>query len=204
MARLALLLVAMLTAATAADAHVGIGATHGFGHGFAHPIGGIDHVLVMVAVGLLAARLGGRALWAVPLSFVATMAAGAAIAMAGMALPFAETAIALSVAVLGLAVATRLSLPTLAAMALVGLFALFHGHVHGAEMPQTASGLAYGAGFVLATASLHAVGIGLGLAIYRPGDRPGDRHGAAFGRRVAQAAGSAMAAIGLLMLAGIG
>jgi urease accessory protein len=89
-------------------------------------------------------------------------------------------------------------------MALVGLFALFHGHVHGAEMPQTASGLAYGAGFVLATASLHAVGIGLGLAIYRPGDRLGDRHGSAFGRRVAQAAGSAMAAIGLLMLAGIG
>ena len=150
----------LMLAATAAQAHTGVGGTAGFAHGFAHPLGGIDHVLVMVAVGLFAAQLGGRALWLVPLSFVSVMMAGGALGMAGVAMPFVEIGIGLSVVVLGLAVAFGLHLPTAAAMALVGLFAIFHGHAHGAEMPESASGLAYGAGFVLATALLHALGIG--------------------------------------------
>jgi urease accessory protein len=194
MSRLALPLAALLLAATPAHAHTGIGDAFAFGHGFAHPIGGTDHVLAMVAVGLFAARLGGRAVWAAPLSFLAMMAVGGALGMAGIGLPLVETAIALSVVVLGLAIAVRLHLPTIAAMALVGAFALFHGHAHGAEMPGTASVLAYGVGFLLATAFLHAAGIGLGLAIGKTGE--------AFGNRAVQAAGSAVAVAGLAILAG--
>jgi urease accessory protein len=195
MPRLVILLTALLVAATPAYAHPGIGNTLGFAPGLAHPLGGIDHVLAMVAVGLFAAQLGGRALWAVPLAFVAMMAVGGAAGMTGMSLPFVEFGIALSVVVLGAAVAARVHLPTLAAMALAGLFALFHGHAHAAGMPETVSGLAYGLGFVLATASLHAAGIGLGLAIGRAGD--------AFGNRVLRTAGSAMAVTGIAILAGL-
>jgi urease accessory protein len=185
----------LLLASTAAFAHTGVGTTSGFAHGFAHPIGGIDHVLAMVAVGLFAAHLGGRALWAVPLSFVTMMAAGGAAGMGGMELPFVEIGIGLSVVVLGAAVAFRLHLPTVAAMALVGLFAIFHGHAHGAEMPETASGFEYALGFVLATAGLHGCGIGLGLALGRMGE--------ATGGRISRVAGSAMALAGLAILGGV-
>jgi urease accessory protein len=194
MSRFALSLVALLIGAAAAQAHTGIGDTQGLAHGFAHPLGSIDHVLVMVAVGLFAAHLGGRALWLVPLSFVATMALGGALGAAGAGLPLAEIGIALSVVILGIAVAARLHLPTVAAMGLVGCFALFHGQAHGAELPEAASGLAYGAGFLLASGCLHALGIGLGLAIGKAGD--------AFGDRVLRAAGSAMAVLGVAILAG--
>ena len=194
MSRLALSLATLVLAATPAYAHIGIGDTHGFANGFVHPMGGIDHVLVMVAVGLFSAQLGGRALWAVPLSFVLMMAAGGVLGMAGVGLPLVEIAIALSVVVLGVSVAAQVHLPTVAAMALVGFFALFHGEVHGAEMPETAAGLAYGTGFVLATAALHAAGTGLGLVIGKTGD--------AFGNRVLRAVGSAMALAGVAILAG--
>src|SRR5262245_4422633 len=159
----------------AASAHVGVGETHGFVHGFSHPFNGIDHILAMVAVGLFAAHLGGRALWLVPLTFVFVMALAGVAGMIGVRLPFAEIGIGMSVVVLGLAVAFQLNLPTLVAMALVGFFAIFHGHVHGAEMPETMSGVAYGAGFVCATALLHAIGVGLGLAIGKTGDVYGPR-----------------------------
>jgi urease accessory protein len=185
----------LLLASSAAYAHTGVGTTSGFTHGFVHPIGGIDHVLAMVAVGLFAAHLGGRALWAVPLSFVTMMAAAGAAGMGGLALPFVEIGIGLSVVVLGAAVASRLHLPTVAAMALVGLFAIFHGHAHGAEMPETASGFEYALGFVLATAGLHDCGIGLGLVL--------DKMGEATGGRISRVAGSAMAVAGLAILGGI-
>src|SRR3954453_681452 len=133
----------------AAAAHSGHADAGGFTHGFMHPLGGLDHVLAMVAVGLYAALLGGRALWLVPATFVGVMALGGALGVAGYPLPYTEIGIALSVAVLGLAVALRISLPTLAAMALAGGFALFHGQAHGAEMPQDMSGYQYGAGFML-------------------------------------------------------
>jgi urease accessory protein len=132
-----------------AFAHTGVGDTAGFVHGFIHPIGGLDHVLAMVAVGLFAALLGGRALWLVPFSFVSMMAVGGALGMGGVALPFAEFGIGLSVVAFGVAVAFRLHMPIAVAMALAGFFAVFHGHAHGAEMPDTASGFEYAAGFLL-------------------------------------------------------
>lgn len=178
---------------TAALAHTGVGAAGGFAHGFWHPIGGLDHVLAMVAVGAVAARLGGRALWIVPIAFVAMMAVGGFAGVEGVALPFVETGIALSVVVLGLAVALGWKLPVAAASALAGLFAVFHGHAHGAEMPADASGLGYAAGFMLATASLHVAGIGLGLAIGRVGARS---------TLVLQAGGGAMALAGVALLGG--
>jgi urease accessory protein len=179
---------------TIASAHPGHEATPGFIHGFLHPLGGLDHILAMVAVGLFAARLGGRALWLVPASFVATMAAAGVAGMAGLALPYVEAGIALSLVVLGAAIAFEITMPVAAAMGLVALFAVFHGHAHGAEMPETMSGLAYGAGFLAATAALHAVGIGLGLLIGRTGEM--------FGRRMLQVGGGAAALAGAALLAG--
>jgi urease accessory protein len=191
----ALMIVGLLLTSTAAYAHTGVGDTTGFAHGFSHPISGLDHVLVMVAVGLFAAHLGGRALWLVPLSFVSMMVVGGAVGMAGIELPFVEIGIALSVIVLGAAVAFGLHLPTIAAMALVGLFAIFHGHAHGMEMPESASGLAYAAGFVIAPAMLHICGIGLGLLLGRLGE--------ARGTRISRVVGGAMSVTGVAILVGI-
>jgi urease accessory protein len=137
--------------------------------GFLHPLGGVDHIIAMVAVGLLAARLGGRALWLVPASFVGTMAVAGLAGMAGLGLPYVETGIALSVVVLAAVAILGVAMPVAAAMGLVAFFAVFHGYAHGAEMPETVSGLAYGAGFVAATALLHGIGIGLGLMIGQVG-----------------------------------
>ncbi len=140
-------------------------------HGIMHPLGGFDHIIAMVAVGLLAARLGGRALWLLPASFVAAMTAAGFAASAGLALPYAETGILLSVVVLAVVAMFGVAMPVAAAMGLVAFFAVFHGYAHGLEMPETVSGLAYGAGFVAATAMLHGVGIGLGLIIKQAGRR---------------------------------
>lgn len=180
---------------TAAWAHVGVGATSGFAHGFIHPITGIDHVLAMVAVGMFAANLGGRALWAVPLTFVTVMAVGGALGISGIEIPFVEAGIAASVIVLGAAVALRWKWPVTAAMALVGLFAIFHGHAHGAEMPVDASGLEYGIGFMIATALLHIAGIGLGLGIARLSQKHAPR--------LVQVGGGAMALAGVGILTGL-
>ncbi|MEP6826702.1 MAG: HupE/UreJ family protein [Aestuariivirga sp.] len=150
-----------------AEAHTGHGSTIGFMHGFLHPLSGLDHVLAMVAVGLFAVRLGGKALWMVPAAFVGMMIVGGAMGMNGMGLPGVEFGIAASVIVLGAAVALDFNLPTSLAMGLVGFFALFHGHAHGAEMPLEASGFTYGIGFVIATALLHCAGLGLGHSISR-------------------------------------
>jgi len=151
-------------APTLAFAHPGHESA-GVVQGFLHPLGGVDHIAAMVAVGLLAARLGGRALWLVPASFVAVMALAGLAGVAGVELPYVGTGIALSVVTLGAIVALGLTMPVAAAMAVVGVCAIFHGYAHGAEMPQATSGLAYGLGFVAATALLHGVGIGLGLTM---------------------------------------
>lgn len=182
-------------AATAADAHTGIGNTVGFGYGFSHPFGGLDHLLAMVAVGLVAARLGGRALWLVPGSFAAMMAVGGMLGIAGFDLPLVELGIALSVIVLGLLVALQSPLPIALAMGLAGFFALFHGHAHGAEMPADAPGLGYALGFMLATAILHAIGIATGLGL--------GAIAAKSSGRAAQWGGGAMAVAGLGILAGV-
>jgi urease accessory protein len=193
--RFVLAALTLLITAAAAEAHTGVGSTMGFIHGLGHPFSGLDHILAMVAVGLFAANLGGRALWLVPLSFVAMMAVGGALGVAGVDMPFVEIGIAASVIVLGLAVAMQWNLPVAGAMALVGFFSLFHGHAHGAEMPTDASGLAYGVGFVLATAILHLIGIGLGLGI--------GMLAKATSKRTMQAGGAVMSLAGAAMLTGI-
>lgn len=176
-------------------AHTGVGDTSGFSHGFVHPLTGIDHLLAMMMVGVFAWQLGGRALWLVPLTFVLVMAIGGALGVAGVSIPFVETGIALSVIVLGAAVAFRLSMPVAIAVALVGLFAVFHGHAHGEEMPENAAGLAYGLGFMLATAALHLAGIGLGFLIGRIADERGPA--------VVRITGGVVAVAGLALLGGL-
>ena len=129
--------------------------------GFAHPFGGLDHLLAMLAVGIWAMQQGGRALFAVPAAFVTGMIAGFLLGQTGFALPLVETGIALSVLAFGLALALALRPPLPLAIAATLLFALFHGHAHGAEMPADASTLLYAAGMLAGTALLHGFGIAL-------------------------------------------
>ncbi|MGQ2907864.1 MAG: HupE/UreJ family protein [Aliihoeflea sp.] len=157
-----------MAAATPALAHPGHAseADHSFLSGLLHPITGLDHILAMVAVGLWAASLGGRSILLVPAGFAGFMAAGFALAVAGVPLPYVEPMILGSVVVLGLLVAAAIRLPAVPAALLVGLFATFHGHAHGSEMGE-ASALTYGAGFLIATIALHAAGIRLASALSR-------------------------------------
>jgi urease accessory protein len=194
LSRLAALTIALAIVPSTAFAHTGVGDTSGFAHGFMHPVGGLDHVLAMVAVGLLAARLGGRALWLVPLSFITMMILGGIAGVGGVGLPFVETGIAGSILVLGFVIALGRRISTAFAMAMVGFFAIFHGHAHGTEMPVDAAGLAYGAGFALATALLHAAGLALGLGA--------DRLAGTWSARASRIAGGVMAAAGAGLMVG--
>jgi len=159
-------------APTSAFAHVGVGSTASFAAGVVHPLSGLDHIAVMVAVGLWAALKGNRALWVWPATFVGVMLVGGALGMAHVPLPFVEPGILASVVALGLLVALAVDLPVAAGAAIVGLFALFHGHAHGTEVAETVGGVEYMAGFALATASLHALGIGFALMMQRASLRP--------------------------------
>ena len=150
-----------------AHAHVGVAEAGGFLHGLAHPASGLDHVCAMLAVGLWAAQTGGRSVWAVPLTFASVMALGGALPLLGIGLPFVEQGIVLSVLLLGVLIAASVRLPLRLGSAMVGLFALWHGHAHGAEMPELASGAEYAFGFVLMTALLHVIGIAFGLRMQR-------------------------------------
>lgn len=190
----ALLALAFTFITTAALAHGGHGEAAGLLHGFAHPLGGLDHVLAMIAVGVLAFVLGGRALYLVPLSFVAMMAVGFSLGITGIDVPFVELGIALSSVVIGGAAALGRPIPATGAMALVGVFAIFHGHAHGAEMPVAASGLSYALGFIAATALLHAAGL---VAAFAGASALGR-----FGRPAAQFAGGLFALGGVGVLAG--
>jgi urease accessory protein len=192
---LALLAACCAVLPSAAFAHTGVGSTSGFWHGFEHPITGLDHILAMVTVGIFAYQLGGRALWLVPATFVLVMAVGGALGIAHIDVPFVELGIALSVIVLGAVVAFGVKAPLAAAMALVGFFAIFHGHAHGAEMPEDAGGLAYGIGFMIATAIRPLVGIGIGFVIGIIGQR--------YSPVVVRAAGAIVAVAGVGILTGI-
>lgn len=141
------------------------GGMDGFLSGFFHPILGFDHFLAMIAVGLLSVQIGGRAIWTVPASFVAVLAAGGAIGLAGVPLPQVEGVIAISVLLLGLVIAVERRVPVAFAMVAVGFFALFHGHAHGGEIPDGVLATAYVLGFVLASAVLHLAGVGLGRLV---------------------------------------
>jgi urease accessory protein len=190
----ALLAFALALIPTAALAHTGHEHTAGLLSGFMHPVGGLDHVLAMVAVGVFAFVLGGRALWLVPLSFVGMMAVGFLLGVGQIGLPFVELGIALSSVVLGAAAAWGKPMPVAAAMGLVGVFAVFHGHAHGAEMPADALGFEYAAGFMLATALLHLAGIAAAMGAARLVGK--------YGKPVAQVAGGLFALGGVGVLAG--
>jgi urease accessory protein len=144
-------------------AHTESGRADGLVAGLLHPVSGLDHVLAMVAVGLWGAQLGAPAIWLLPLTFPLVMAFGGMLGLMGVPLPGAEVGIALSALVLGLAIVTAWRPALWAAAAVVGFFAIFHGHAHGTELPAGASGLAYSLGFVAATGALHACGIGIGV-----------------------------------------
>ncbi|HCL67179.1 MAG TPA: protein hupE [Rhizobium sp.] len=163
-------LTAGIFAAAAAPAFAHLDPTeHGsFMAGVSHPLTGADHILAMIAVGLWASQIGGRAIIAVPAAFVGTMAVGFLLAISGIGLPFVEPAILASVIGLGLLVATAVKLPLTASAAVVGAFALFHGHAHGGEL-GAAGALQFGIGFLISTAVLHAAGIGLGISLGRMG-----------------------------------
>jgi urease accessory protein len=156
---------AMLVAMTApAFAHLNPAEHGSLMAGLSHPFSGADHVLAMVAVGLWAAQIGGKAKWIVPASFVSMMAVGFLMAMNGMYLPFVEPGILASVIGLGLLVALAVKVPVPVSATVVGLFALFHGHAHGGEL-GAATPLSFALGFVIATAVLHGIGLGLGMLI---------------------------------------
>ena len=139
--------------------------------GFLHPLLGLDHLLAMLAVGVLSAQIGGRALWTVPATFVGTMAIGALLGIAGVALPLVEYGITFSVLILGLAILFGDRIPEWAALIAVAIFALFHGNAHGTEIPEITNTvgllIAYILGFLIATAGLHVVGALIGLLVSR-------------------------------------
>lgn len=184
-------------AATPAFAHLEPGEHGSFMAGFSHPLFGLDHILAMVAVGLWAAMIGGRAVWIVPSAFVGTMVVGFGAAMAGVPLPFVEPVILASVVAIGILVALAVNLPVWGGAAIVGLFALFHGHAHGEEM-GVATALPYLLGFASATALLHLAGIALGLLL-----GSGIGIGKQTGRTVARGAGAICAALGIGLFVGV-
>lgn len=164
MKRLSLAAILLPSAALAHPGHVHDEAQ--FMHGLAHPVGGADHLLAMVALGLLAAQLGGRAVWALPVTFVGAMLAGGAMGAGGMGLPVVEPMILASVVILGVLVAMAARLPMAALVPMVALFGAAHGWAHGAEGPATGLPL-YAAGFALATMALHLGGIAFGRLLSR-------------------------------------
>jgi urease accessory protein len=177
-------------AAPVASAHPGHSSDLPWISGVLHPFTGIDHLLAMIAVGLLAAQMGGRWMWAMPATFVEFMIAGGLLAMTGLALPLVEPGIMASVLVLGLMVARAGRLPTGVPVALVGLFAILHGYAHVVERPLNASLLTYALGFASATIALHTLGLAIGLVAKR--------------LQLAQAlrlGGAAIAACGILLMA---
>ncbi len=161
--------IAPLVLATSGIASAHPGHADGVLSGLTHPLLGADHLLAMVAVGLWAWQLGGRAKWQVPASFVALMSVAAIAGMAGFALPMVESGIAASLLVLGLLIAFSVRTGAVFGAGTVALFALFHGSAHGVEMPLDATAWQYGLGFVLATVGLHGIGLLLGKGMARQG-----------------------------------
>ena len=187
----AAILVALAIFSTPALAHSAGAPGSGFLAGAAHPISGWDHVVAMVAVGLWGAFLGLPAIWLLPVVFPMVMALGGAAGVAGVPLPGVEAGIALSAVVLGLCILTAWRAPLAAAAVLVGLFAVFHGHAHGSELPASANPAAFAVGFVVATGLLHLLGIAFGLLVRWPA-----------GRLAVRAAGGVIALAGLAFLTG--
>ncbi len=185
---------AFLALTSRALAHSGHGTMPDYASGFTHPLSGLDHVIAMVAVGVMAAQIGGRAIFLLPLAFMLAMTAGGAAGYAGAALPMVEQGIGLSVVVLSVAIAFGARMPLPAMLGLVGMFAVFHGNAHGSEAANVAAFLPYAGGFLAATALLHGLGITLGRSI--------DRLGANAALQLRRLVGAAGAVAGLVLLAG--
>lgn len=166
-------------------AHVAGGSQAGLTSGLMHPISGLDHVAAMLAVGLWGAQLGAPAIWVLPVAFPMVMALGGLLGLMGLPLPGVEVGIALSGVILGLAVATERRVPLGLAISAVSVFAVFHGHAHGSELPEGENGLLYSVGFVVSTGLLHAAGIGVGTV-----------HRWTSGRWVLRTAGAVICVIG--------
>jgi urease accessory protein len=180
---------ALLLTPALAFAHPGHG-DNGLVAGISHPLGGLDHLLAMLAVGLWAAQQQGRARWALPVTFVVTLLIGGLLGFAGFNLPALESGIAASVLALGLAVALAVRPPLSLAMAATAMFALFHGVAHGLELPEISSPWTYAVGFVVATAVLHAAGYAV-VRVLPQAAAP-----------LVRLAGAASAATGVWLLAG--
>jgi urease accessory protein len=161
----------LLLLPTLAFAHPGHGES-GFTAGFLHPVFGLDHVLAMLLVGLIAARIGGRALWLLPASFVCMMIAGGVVGVSGMALDHLEIVIAASLVAFGAVAATSRRIPVFALSLATGGFALFHGYAHGAELPANSDAITFAIGFVTSTVLLHAAGISLWVGIVHYSGQP--------------------------------
>ena len=175
--------------AQVAWAHVEGGQAAGFLTGLQHPWSGLDHVLAMIAVGLWGAQLGNPALWILPIAFPMMMSMGAMMGLMGMPVPGVEVGIALSAIVLGGMILAEVRPKLAVAISMVGVFAVFHGHAHGTELPAGQSGLLYSMGFVIATGCLHGLGIALGLV-----------NGLPVGRLALRVAGSFIAGMGVFFL----
>ncbi|NKN39831.1 HupE/UreJ family protein [Agrobacterium sp. a22-2] len=160
---------ALLTLIAApAEAHILGGPMGGFGSGFEHPLLGFDHFLAMLAVGLWGAQMGGRAVWSLPATFPMIMCIGGIIGMTEMfPIPYMELGIALSIIVLGGAIAAAWKAGEAVALIIIAFFAIFHGYAHGQELPLAADPAAYAVGFVVATGLIHVAGVGLGLVLGR-------------------------------------
>ena len=181
----------MLAVPALVSAHAGAGVASygGFSSGLEHPISGLDHVVAMVAVGLWGAILGAPAIWALPIAFPLIMTFGAVLGVLGVPLPGIETGIAASGIILGLMVMLNARPPLAVAFALISVFAIFHGHAHGAELPEIGVPVFYAAGFVIATGLLHLSGIALGLLLRWPA-----------GRIAVRGTGAGIAAVGVYFL----
>lgn len=180
----ALILLLMLVPSIA-SAHTEAGNAGGFLSGFSHPLSGLDHIVAMVAVGLWGAFLGVRAMWTLPVVFPVVMALGGALGVVGVPLPGVEIGIALSGIILGLMVSFAAKPPLWVAAGIVGIFAIFHGHAHGEEMPASANAMTFAIGFVISTGLLHLCGIAFGLLVRWP-----------WGRIAVRVGGGAIAAVG--------
>jgi len=154
---------------TLAFAHPGHGLGHdlqpGFVAGVLHPFTGLDHLAVMLAVGVWAAQLGGRLRYALPASFIVLMLAGAMLGISGVHIGASEQGIAASICVMGLLLAFAVRLPAAASVLLISSFAVFHGYAHGIEAPHQTNIVAYLSGFAMSTAALHVVGLAIGAVL---------------------------------------
>ncbi|WP_169569927.1 HupE/UreJ family protein [Sneathiella limimaris] len=154
----------LLATASPALAHTGHAVANDFSTGFLHPFFGLDHILAMIGVGLLATQYEGKLKMVLPATFVAVMALGGFLGLSAMQVPFMEQGILASVILLGAILAFGKKLPLIASGALVAIFALFHGAAHGVEMPLASTFAVYGAGMMVASTLLHAAGVAFGYA----------------------------------------